>query len=150
MVSAAEGSDTLTGVERLAFADHRLAFDIDGDAGRAAKLLGAVFGRQSVANKAFAGVALNLLDAGFGYEALAAAALDVALGAQATDQGVVTLLFTQVVGQAPDAATLAALTGLLAAGGMSRGALAVAAAETALNQANVDLVGLSVSGLAYT
>lgn len=149
VVSAAEGADTLTGVERLAFSDHRLAFDLDGDAGRAAKLLGAVFGRQSVANKSFAGVALNLLDAGMGYEALAAAALDVALGAQASDQAVVTLLFTQVVGQAPDAATLSALTGLLAAGGMSRGALAVAAAETALNQANIDLVGLSASGLAY-
>ncbi|MFN7086248.1 MAG: calcium-binding protein, partial [Burkholderiales bacterium] len=56
--TGAEGSDTLTAIERLQFADAKLALDLDGHAGSTVKLIGAIFGRQFVQNKAFVGAGL--------------------------------------------------------------------------------------------
>ena len=58
------GFDSLAGVERLQFADQQLALDLDGAAGQAARLLGAVFGPASVPNPGYVGIALSLLDGG--------------------------------------------------------------------------------------
>ena len=41
-------TDTLVNVERIQFSDTSLALDISGNAGQAAKILGAVFGPASV------------------------------------------------------------------------------------------------------
>ncbi len=67
--------DQLSNVERLRFSDEWVALDLEGNAGSVAKLLGAVFGKESIANKTYAGIGLKLLDDGMSYEDLMAQAI---------------------------------------------------------------------------
>jgi hypothetical protein len=59
-----EGRDLAYDVERLLFDDGRWALDVDGHAGTAVKLLGAVFGPDSVRIEAYVGIVLQVLDGG--------------------------------------------------------------------------------------
>lgn len=146
-VAGAGADDTLTGFERLAFADRKLAFD--AHAQTTAKVLGAVFGSAAVANRDYAAIGLQLLDAGTSYADLMKLALDARLGANASNDAVVTVLYTNVVGVAPGAAELATFSGLIAAGQYTQATLGVLAADTAQLAAAINLTGLPSSGLAY-
>jgi hypothetical protein len=141
-----DGTDTVSNVERVKFTDSYLALDIDGNAGITAKILGAVFGKDSVGNKAFVGIGLSLLDAGWTYDRLGALALEAA-GAQTNDQ-IVTLLWTNVIGSKPSIADKAPFIALLE-NGMTSGALVQLAADTIFNTTNINLVGLSQTGLEF-
>lgn len=145
-----EGRDVLHGVERLQFADGRLALDLDAHAGDVARILGVVFGPASVHETAYVGIGLGLRDGGMGYEALMQLALDARLGPDASHAAVVTLLYTNLVGSAPGADALALYTSLLDDGSYSPATLAMLAAEQDLNLANIDLAGLVQTGLAYS
>jgi len=147
--TSAEGTDTLTSIERLKFSDFSVALDAAGYAGTTAKILGAVFGKASVANKEYAGIGLQLLDGGMDYAALMQLALNAALGAGASNAAVVNLLYTNVVGTPPPAAELVFYQGMLDSGAHSQASLGMLAADTVLNTVNVNLVGLAVSGLEY-
>jgi hypothetical protein len=140
----------LSNVERLQFSDQKLALDLNGPAGLVAKILGAVFGRESVANSSYVGIGLGYADGGMSATALTQLALDARLGAGATSSAVVTLLYTNVVGTAPSAADLAFYTGLLDTKAHTPGSLGLLAADTSLNLANIDLVGLANTGLLFT
>ncbi|MGE0331515.1 MAG: M10 family metallopeptidase C-terminal domain-containing protein [Ramlibacter sp.] len=142
-------SDTLVQIERLVFADYKLAFDTAGNAGTTAKILGAVFGPQAVANREYAAIGLQLLDAGSSYAAVMQLALDAKLGVGASAQAVVTLLYSNVVGSAPGAAELALYTGLLQSGQYNPATLGMLAADAPANAAGINLVGLAATGLAY-
>ena len=82
MVAAAtDGTDLLAGIERLRFADRSVALDLAGNAGVAARVLGATFGAATVASPALSGIALHFTDAyGLGTEALVQLALGARLG----------------------------------------------------------------------
>ncbi len=147
--SGNDGTDTLTNVERLKFSDFCVALDVSGYAGTTAKILGAVFGKAAVANKEYAGIGLQLLDGGMSYLDLMQLALNAKLGAGASNTAVVNLLYTNVVGSPPPADQLAFYQGLLDSGAYTRASLGVLAADTVLNTANVNLVGLAASGLEY-
>lgn len=149
-IAGLEGVDTLHHVERLAFRDQALAFDLDGHAGVTARDLGAVFGPASVANKAYAGIGIGLLDAGTTPAALMALALDARLGPGYSHEALVALLYGNLVGQAPSSDELAFWVGTLSSGQYTPVSLATMAAELALNADNIDLVGLATQGLAYT
>lgn len=142
-----EGADRLLGIERLKFVDFSLALDLDGNAGLVARLLGAVYGATAVANKKYAGIGLALADGGTGATELAALAVDAT--GRSTPPSVVELLWTNVVGAAPTAAQARPYVDLLTTGAMSVGQLALLAAKTSLNEANIDLVGLAATGLAF-
>ena len=141
-----EASDTVSNVERVKFTDSYLALDIDGNAGTTAKILGAVFGKDSVGNKAFVGIGLSFLDAGWTYDRLGGLALDAA-GAQTNDQ-IVTLLWTNVIGSKPSIADKAPFIALLE-NGMTPGELVHLAADTIFNTNNINLVGLSQTGIEF-
>ncbi len=141
--------DTLTSMERLEFTDTKVALDLNGNAGSAAKILGAVFGKASLSSREYVGTALGLLDGGMSYRNLMDAALNVKLGAAADSTALVNLLFQNIVGAAPSAADLATYTGLLDSGALARADLAVSAADHALNQSNINLVGLATTGIEY-
>lgn len=144
-----DGTDTLTGVERLRFVDHSLALDIDGNAGITALILGAVFGKASLANPNYVAAGLRLLDGGMAYTELVSLALVERLGSGASNEAVVVTLYANVVGVAPPADALAFYTGMLDSGQHTQTTLVVMAAQTPENRVNVDLVGLGASGLAY-
>ena len=147
--TGAEGTDSLSNIERLKFQDECIAFDLDGNAGTAARILGAIAGSAAVQNKEYAGIALSLLDKGMSAEELANTALNVMLGGNVTSTGVVQLLFQNLVGSAPDAASLALYTGMLDRGELSAGQLGVLAGNTDMNLQHIDIVGLAQHGLGY-
>ena len=145
-----EGRDALDGIERLVFSDQSLAFDLAGSAGSTARILGAVFGRDAVANKAYAGIGLSLLDGGMDLNALMQLALDARLGTGFTPEAEVALLFENLVGSAPSPADLGFWVGTLQAGTYTPVSLAWMAANLELNAQNIGLVGLGLQGLPYT
>ena len=104
------------------------------------------FGKESVSNKSYVGIGLSFLDAGWTYDNLAGLALDAA-GAKTNDQ-IVSLLWTNVIGSKPTAADKQPFIALLE-NGMSSGALAHLAADTSLNATNINLVGLAQTGIEY-
>lgn len=143
-----DGTDTLFDVERLQFADAKLALDLDGNAGMAVKILGAVFGPASVANEQYVGIVLSLLDGGMSYENLMQLALDAA-GAT-THAAEVNLLGTNLFGSPPTAEQAAPYVALLDNGSLSTSGLGIIAADSVLNQANINLVGLQQTGIEYS
>ena len=143
-------SDTLSNIERLAFADSKLALDVGGNAGIAAKILGAVFDAPIVRNEpGSVGLALAKVDTGMSYTDLLTLALDFRLGAARTHEQVVDLLYTNIAGVAPTAGQAAPYLEQLYAGTSTQANLGVMAAETAENAAQIDLVGLAQTGLIY-
>ena len=143
------GTDTLTGVERLRVGEGGVALDLDGNAGVVAKILGAVFGAPAVTNETFVGMGLALADSGIVGEALVQMALDAKLGAGASDDSVVDLLYTNVVGAAPSPGDHGYFVALLTDGVHTHASLALLAAELDINEANIGLAGLMTSGLDY-
>ncbi len=146
-----EGVDTATNIERLAFADSRVAVDvIDGNAGTTAKILGAVFGRDSVSNAAYVGIGLSYLDGGMSYQDLMLLALNARLGTGFFNTDEVNLLYYNLVGVLPSTADLDYWTGTLTSGQFTQTSLAVMAADHSLNTENISLTGLAQDGIVYT
>jgi serralysin len=145
-----EGKDQILNIERLKFQDQSLALDMEGNAGLTAKVLSAVFGKAALANKQYVGIGLYYLDdLSFSYSNLLQLAINASLGANPSHEQVVNLLYTNVIGQAPDTATRKVYTDLLDNQTYTVAGLAVLAADTEYNKANVNLVGLAQTGLAY-
>ncbi len=142
------GTTNITNVERLKFTDTNLALDLgpSENAGITAKVLGAVFGKDSLSNKTYVGIGLNLLDSGTTYENLAVLALDAA-GAKTKDQ-IVSLLWKNIIGTTASTDDKASYIALLD-NGMTTGAFAKMAADTSFNAANINLVGLAQTGIEY-
>ena len=141
------GSDTLTNIERLQFSDKNLALDIDGNAGKVAKILASVFGASAVSNKEYAGIGLKLIDGGMSYDALAALAINAA-GAH-TREAVVDLLWSNLMGSKPTAEQSKPLIDYLATDLSNVGSLGVIAADYAATIGVVNLDALSQTGLEY-
>ena len=141
--------DTLSGIERLRFADTSVALDLDGNAGTVAKILGAVFGKTAVSDEVYAGIGLYYLDGGTSVEGLMQLAIEARLGAGASHRAIVDLLYTNVIGSAPSNEEAAEFVGLLDSQAFTVAGLGVYAADTDFNQLNIDLVGLAQTGLQY-
>lgn len=137
----------LIGIERLIFADNSLALDVDGNAGKVASLLGAVFGAESIHNQEYVGIGLTLFDSGQSMEQVADLALR-AVGAVSHDD-VVERLYGNLFGSAPSQNEKAAYVSLLDNGVYSSASLAVAAADLVDDYGVVDLVGLQQTGIEY-
>ena len=141
------GMDVLANVERIRFDDVRIAFDLDNHAGQVAKILGAVFGVDSVGNAEYVGIGLDLLDGGMGYSDLAALAVSVAGKSSSAD--VCNLLWENVIGTPATSNDIAPFKAMLDDGQLSIGQLTTLAADTSFNTENIDLVGLAQTGLEY-
>jgi len=139
-----EGTDTLTNVERLQFSDGKLAIDLEGNAGIVAKILGAVFGPAALSDGTLAGIGLNIADtSGQSYPQLMQLALNYRLGSSASNEAVVNLLYTNVIGSAPDAGTQAHYVSWITGGGYTQASLAVLAADF------MGVPAAAANGLAY-
>lgn len=149
-ITSADGTDEISKVERIEFSDVSLAFDLDaqGNASKAAKILGAVFGKEAVKNAEYAGIGLALLDsAEHTYESLTGFALNAA-GARSS-KDVVNILYTNLVGRAPEQNVASQYVELLDTAAYSWGELGVYSANLQLNTDNIDLVGLAATGLEF-
>ena len=138
--------DYLVDIDRVLFKDTSLALDINGNAGSTAKLLGAVFGKDSLTNKKYVGIGLSLLDAGMSTMTLASLAVDAA-NLKTNDQ-IVSTLWKNVFGTTASNSDKAPYIKLLD-DGMTPGTLAWLAADTTFNKVNINLVGLAQTGIEY-
>lgn len=145
--SGTDGTDTLTNIERIKFSDQNLAFDIGGNAGKVAKILCAVFGTSAVSNKQYAGIGLQLMDGGMSYEGLAALAISAA-GVK-SQEAVVNLLWSNLMGNNPSFSEAEPLINMLATDLSNVGTLGVMAAEHAAVIGKVNLSELNLNGLGY-
>jgi hypothetical protein len=144
--ASTDGTDTLANIERLFFSDSKLALDLNGAAGQTVKLIGAVFGKAAVANAGFVGTGLRLLDNNMSYEELGTLAINET--GKKTNIDIVSLLWTNLFGSAPTSGQSAPYVAMLDKG-LSAGALAVKAADTAENMESINLVGLTQTGVTY-
>ena len=146
-----DGTDTLQNIERLSFANRQVALDLDGHAGSVARVLGAVFGDTSVlAHPDYVGIGLYYMDTlNYSEQDLAGLALGARLGATPTPEQVVILLYTNVMHQIPTPAVQDSFVNLLKTGTYSVASLTDFAALTPQNAANIQLTGLSNTGLDY-
>jgi serralysin len=141
--------DTLTQTERLEFADGKLAFDLIGDAGTAAKVIGAVAGPNAIAaHPDYAGIGLSLLAGGMSYSTLVQYALDALLGPHTNEQ-VVNLLYSNLAGVQPTAEQSLPYRAVLDSKSVTEADLGIFAADHPLNVSNIDLVGLAQTGFVY-
>ncbi len=76
-------------------------------------------------------------------------AINVVRGGDTGARGIVSLIYQNLAGAAPDEATLTQFAGMLDRGELSSGQLGVMAADHTLNTTAIDLVGLAQTGIAY-
>lgn len=148
-LSARDGTDTIVRVERLYFANHAVALDLDGAAGTAARLMGAVVGASTVGNKEWVGLVIGTVDSGMPYFELASLALQAILGRAPGNAQVVAHIYANLFHSAPDSITLQSLTALLDSGAYTQADLVQYASALDVNAVNIDLVGLSARGLEF-
>lgn len=155
-VSGPEGNDTLSNIERFDFLDRNLAFDLaQGQAaGNTVRLIGAAFDAQNIIPE-FVVIGLQLFDSG--RSMLEASQLVInsplfqSLAGSSSDVDFVNLVYQNVVGVPPLAEERDFFVGLLQGNGgtMTQAELLVLAANSAVNETNINLVGLSQSGIEY-
>jgi Ca2+-binding RTX toxin-like protein len=147
--SGAEGSDTLTGVERLAFGDGVLALDLNGSAGQAYRLYAAAFDRTP--DLAGLGFWIGAMDAGqplydVGTEFTKSDEFIKMYGATPTPEEFLTKLYQHILHRAPDAEGFAFwLDGMHH--GTSEGRVLAEFGESPENQAQV--IGQIQNGIVY-
>ena len=142
---------TILSIERVKFLDASVALDLDGAAGNAAQMLGAVMGKDSLANKNLVGIAISLFDqAKMTTTQIARLALDAVLGENPSNKAVVDLLYKNLMGSSPDALSETLYVGMIKNGAYTQESLALMATTLDLNKTNINLLGLSQTGLDYT
>jgi hypothetical protein len=142
------GVDVLTSIERLQFKDVKLALDLNGNAGDVVKTLGAVFGATAIKNHPeYVGLGLTYRDAGMSYQALMALALKAAN--LTSPESIVAQLWLNVMRKEGSPSELQPFVQMLKAGTPTED-LGVLAANTAQNLININLVGLTNSGVVYS
>lgn len=147
--TGADGTDTLTGVERLLFSDAKLAIDIDGDGGKAYRLYQAAFDR--VPDVPGLGYQMNDLDQGYTLAQVAANFIaspefQSKYGTALDDSAFVTLLYQHVLHRNPEAQGLQDHLNELAHG-YSRADVLTFFSESPENQASV--LGTIGGGMVY-
>ena len=149
--TGSDDTDYLTNIERLQFKESKLALDItNGPVAGGAKLIGALLGPTFVKDKALAGIVIGLMDQNYSAEDLAtlglATPLYLGMAGSSNNVDFVKQVFSNVVGRPPLANELNIYVGMLENGTATQISLAVMAANTDLNAARIDLVGLIQHG----
>ena len=69
--TGSDDTDYLSNIERLQFSNGKVALDLGGNAGQAARLIGALLGPSFIKDKALAGVVIGLIDQDYSIESIA-------------------------------------------------------------------------------
>ena len=148
-ISSEAGTDILKGVERLEFADKKLALDIDGNAGSVAKLLGAFLGAEGVQITEYVTIGLEALDSGTSFEGLLQLALDTVFGSDPSGTELVSTFYKNLTGQTAPQDVIDTYATLIDSGSLTPLELATQVAEHPLNAESIDLIGLATTGIEY-
>jgi hypothetical protein len=147
--TGSDDTDYLINIERLQFSNTKVALDMTGNAGDAARLIGALLGPSYVKDKALAGVVIGLLDQNYSTQTIATLGLGtstyIGLAGSSSNEDFVKHVFKNVIGRPPVEAELQTYVGMLSAG-TSQAALAVMAADTEFTAEKIGLAGLVLNG----
>ena len=143
-------SYSVVGIERIAFADANYAYDLAGHAGQTVKLLGVLLGPDAANNKDYIGEGIKILDSGISYEELMGLAVNFVFGADPNPAILIGSIYNNLVGSEAPQSIIDEYSAALNSGALSPEGLAMAASEHDLNAANIDLIGLSSSGVEFT
>jgi len=149
--STSDGTDTLTNIERLSFADKTIALDINDNAGEAYRIYKAAFDR--VPDLGGLGFWINALDNGATLLEMASGFTNSAefsnlYGANNSNDAYLNLLYNNVLDRDGDAGGHAFWLGHLDAETVTREQLLIDFSESTENQANV--IDLIANGIEYT
>ena len=149
--TGSDDTDYLTNIERLQFKESKLALDItNGPVAIGARLIGALLGPTFVKDKALASIVIGLMDQNYSAENVVtlglATPLYLGMAGSSNNVDFVKQVFSNVVGRPPLANELNIYVGMLENGTATQISLAVMAANTDLNAARIDLVGLIQHG----
>ena len=151
--SQTSGTDHLFHVERLQFTDRSTALDLTGNAGQAARVVGAVLGIAQLKDAALVGRYLALVDSGLGGEQLVhqvlADPLFASLAGSRSNNDVVKHVYTNLVGKGPSAEEVSYYTSLITDGYYTQDSLLWLAASLDLTAQRIDLNGLADHGLEF-
>lgn len=149
-LSGADGTDTLVNVERLAFADQGIAFDVEGSGGQAYRVYQASLGRtpdlgglgfwMSVMDR---GIALRTVAEGF----VTSAEFKTVYGADPSNRAIVEQFYQNVLHRPGEESGIAFWTGVLDNKAASLADVLVGFSESAENRA--ELVGVLSKGFAF-
>lgn len=147
-----DATDTIVNIERLQFADKSIAVDMTlGQAGgKAALTMGALLGPGFLQDKTWAGIFMKYFDGGAslldGATLLVVAGILPALAGSDSNAALVKWVYGNVVGSAPDAATLAAQVAPLDNHSVSQAEWFATVVASEQNQTHVQLTGLATTG----
>jgi len=147
--TGSDDTDYLSNIERIQFSNGKVALDLGGNAGQAARLIGALLGPSFIKDKALAGVVIGLIDQDYSIESIANLGLNtsfyLALAGSTKHEDFVNHVFRNVVGRPPEAIEQKTYVDMLNAG-TSQAALAVMAAGTEFTASQIGLTGLTSHG----
>ena len=147
--TGSDDTDYLSNIERLQFSNGKVALDLGGNAGQAARLIGALLGPSFIKDKALAGVVIGLIDQDNSIENIANLGLNtsfyLALAGSTKNEDFVNHVFRNVVGRTPEVNEQKTYVDMLNAG-TSQAALAVMAAGTEFTASQIGLTGLTSHG----
>lgn len=147
--TGSDDTDYLSNIERLQFSNGKVALDLGGNAGQAARLIGALLGPSFIKDKALAGVVIGLVDQDYSIENIANLGLNTSfyltLAGSTKNEDFVNHVFRNVVGRPPEVNEQKTYVDMLNAG-TSQAALAVMAAGTEFTASQIGLTGLTSHG----
>jgi len=147
--TGSDDTDYLSNIERLQFSNGKVALDLGGNAGQAARLIGALLGPSFIKDKALAGVVIGLVDQDYSIESIANLGLNTSfyltLAGSTKNEDFVNHVFRNVVGRTPEVNEQKTYVDMLNAG-TSQAALAVMAAGTEFTASQIGLTGLTSHG----
>ncbi|MFA6313233.1 MAG: M10 family metallopeptidase C-terminal domain-containing protein [Sterolibacterium sp.] len=150
--SAAEGSDSWVSVERAQFSDKKLAFDMTGNAGNAAKIIAAALGPEFLtpAHDAIKGAVIAIFDGGTTLQQLAASIVSlepfVQMAGSNSNMDFVKFIYKNVTGGSASAEQADSLVSYMQDNKITQGDFLATVADLHLN---VDLAGLARTGMEY-
>ena len=151
-----EGSDTLTNIERLQFADKKIAIDLSPSehGGQALEFIG-LLAPDLISSPSVVGLILNLFDQGSSLHDVCQLALDVGLvnsiAGSNTNEALAAMAFRNLIGSEADANTIQELVGYIDGryASYSQADFMTVVAGLELNQTHIGLVGLQQTGVEY-
>ena len=151
--NGALGSDEVLNVERLQFADTKIALDVDANPAMAAKLIGVILGGSWVNSLFISGLALGILDNGYTPVTLARLGLEsamfVGLAGSASNKDFYNLVYKNVYGVLPSAAVLQSALSQMDSGKATQADMVLQLVDVPQNLQNINLVGIQQHGFEY-
>lgn len=139
----------ITGVDRIKYSDKYVAYDIQSSAGDAMELIYAMAGETYIADKGIRGLVIQLLDSASDRNEVVKFAATEVLGPNYSNSSLISTVIKNVYDIDGTDQILNLITAMNEANSMTAEDFFWVAAESAVNHANIDIIGLQSAGVEY-